>query len=535
MTNPAYIFGGTPRVKIPSELTDLGAFRTHLGLSEAEVKKIWWYRHRMYSHFNISKKAGKVRTISAPDERLKGLQRRISTLLEGLYRPRNSVHGFVIKKSVKTNASSHARSRHVVNVDLKDFFPSISGKRVAGLLVSIGVDKAVSELIARICCVSGSLPQGAPSSPLISNMICLRLDIELFAFAKLTRCVYTRYADDITFSSFQPPTGLFEGAIPPAGNFDPELFSSLFRAIFRENGFEINPEKTHYANRSSRQIVTGIKINDGLNVDRRYIRNISAALHNIELDGIAAAQQKMWDKYGHAAPIALHLHGRINWVGHVKGRADPVYRRLAARYNYIFESAQIKIQPSRKEIRDRSVWVVNDGIDEDEESGIQGTAFFLRGVGLVTAAHCVPNDQIYTILHPSKPANEFAVEVKHRCKHRDLAILSHDLSKSEYYELELSPRAAAPQDHVVAAGYPGFGLGDQLNLRSGTVSALTIKHAVPLIEVTQKLTQGMSGGPILNDDDEVVGIIHKGGPLEGRDFGIRSEVLTQWLAGLPPA
>src|SRR5262245_52381812 len=154
----------------------------------------------MYRHFSIATSPNKVRMISAPDERLKFLQRKLADKLTELYRPRNPVHGFVAKRSVKTNALAHLHRRFVVNIDLKDFFPTISQKRVKGMLLSLGIDARVAEIIARICCNNGHLPQGAPSSPVLSNMICFRLDKNLMGLAKEARCIYTRYADDITLS-----------------------------------------------------------------------------------------------------------------------------------------------------------------------------------------------------------------------------------------------------------------------------------------------------------------------------------------------
>jgi RNA-directed DNA polymerase len=155
--------------------------------------------------------------ISAPDKRLKFLQRKLADKLTELYRPRNPVHGFVAERSVKTNALVHLHRRFVVNIDLKDFLPTISQNRVEGMLSSLGIDARVAEIIARICCNNGHLPQGAPSSPVLSNMICFRLDKKLMGIAKEARCIYTRYADDITLSSHQPPTALFEATLPPAG------------------------------------------------------------------------------------------------------------------------------------------------------------------------------------------------------------------------------------------------------------------------------------------------------------------------------
>lgn len=163
MPSAFYLFGGTSRTIIPAELSSTGELLKHLGVSPAELKKIWWFRHRMYSHFNISKRSGKVRIISAPDYRLKMLQQKIARILSRLYNPRNPVHGFVPDRSVRSNAEAHLRRRFILNVDIKNFFLAITEARVRGLLESIGIDTDVAETIARICTNNGCLPQGAPS------------------------------------------------------------------------------------------------------------------------------------------------------------------------------------------------------------------------------------------------------------------------------------------------------------------------------------------------------------------------------------
>jgi hypothetical protein len=125
-------------------------------------------------------------------------------------------------------------------------------------------------------------------------MICFRLDSELLRAAKATRPIYTRYADDITFSSYQPPAQLFEGALPSAGRFSPELLAPALRSAIAGMASS-HPDKAHYADRNSRRIVTGVKINAGLNVDRRYVRHIRALLHSVENLGLVGAQQKYTD------------------------------------------------------------------------------------------------------------------------------------------------------------------------------------------------------------------------------------------------
>ncbi|WP_198355224.1 trypsin-like peptidase domain-containing protein [Sphingomonas sp. MA1305] len=525
MLSAARIFGQHFPLPIPAELADEASLLRHLGLSPRELKKIWWYRGRMYQQFSIAKGGGKVRLIMAPDRRLKILQSKLAPLLDQLYRVRNPVHGFVQLRSVKTNAEAHGRRRFVINLDLQDFFPTITENRVKGLLKSILIDPRVAEIVARLCCVESHLPQGASTSPVLSNMICFRLDTQLLQIAKSARAIYTRYADDITFSSYQPPAPLFEGALPAVGRFSPDMLAAPLRGAFESNGFIINPVKAHYADRNSRRIVTGVKINGGLNVDRRYVRRIRALLHSIELLGLDDAQQKYGSGGGKGA-IADHLRGTISYITHLKGSVDPVVRSLATRYNRSFPARPIMLAPTVEERRDRAVWIVEHSAD----GGQQGTAFFLKNVGLVTASHCVEGDSDFVVYHPSKPSNRSKVTVLKRCAHRDLALLGHAAHSTDYFDLDVAARSAAVGDDVVAFGYPGFGPGDKINVRGGSVTSLPIKSGVPMIEVSQELAQGMSGGPILDAHGAVVGIVHKGGPEEARQLAIEIGVLLKWLA-----
>jgi S1-C subfamily serine protease len=514
------------RTEIPPELATEAAFLGYLNISRDELKKIWWYRERMYRQFVISNVNGKVRTISAPNKRLLFLQRQITYLLNKLYRVRNPVHGFVSKKSVKTNAEAHLRKCFVINLDLLDFFPSITEKRVRGVLASLNIDSRVSAIIARLSCFNSHLPQGAPTSPILSNMICFRLDKQLLALAKENRCIYTRYADDITFSSRQPITALFEGIAPAPGHFPPSLLAPAVRNVIQSNGFRINPKKAHYADRYSRRTVTGLKINEFVNVDRRYIRNIRATIYSIETLGHDAAQAKFERDHGGKCQLAAYLKGKISWLRFIRGQSDPVFRAIALRFNDSFPNDKIEVLPTVHEIRDRSVWVV----EHFEGKGAQGTAFFLKEVGLVTAAHCVEGATEVDVYHQSKHSNVFKAEIIKCDRHRDLAILKHEIPLTEYFELERSTDNVTVGDDVIALGFPGFAPGDSLNVREGKVSSSSVKNAVSLIEVTQKLSQGMSGGPLLDSRDAVVGVIHKGGPDEGRDFAVSIEMLNAWIA-----
>lgn len=521
MPSAARIFGKHFPLPIPPELADEAALLAHLTLGPKELKKIWWYRARMYQQFSIAKGLGKVRLISAPDRRLKFLQRKLAPLLDQLYRVRDPVHGFVPARSVKTNAEAHGQRRFVINLDLQGFFPTITENRISGLLRALDVNDRVAEIVARLCCLNDHLPQGGPTSPVLSNMICYRLDTELLQIAKGARAIYTRYADDISFSSYQPPAPLFEGALPAVGRFSPEVLAPRLREVFESNGFTVNPDKAHYADRNSRRIITGVKINAGLNVDRRYVRYIRAVLHSIEMLGLNDAQTKYGSKGGNGS-LAAHLRGKISYVAYLKGAQDSVVRALALRYNRCFAKVPIKVAPTRDEVIDRAVWVV-------EHPKRQGTAFFLEGVGLVTAAHCVKGRKTVTVFHPSKHTNTFKATVRMRHEHRDLAILDHPIPATDYFELKGSTLAPKKGGAVTALGYPKWGPVDRLNDRPGVITLVTTKSGVRLIEVDQTLTQGMSGGPVIDAQDGVIGIIHKGGPGQGRDFATHIQALNDWL------
>jgi RNA-directed DNA polymerase len=154
---------------------------------------------KRYYEFRIPKRRGGERAILAPQMELKILQKRLAELLKKVYKPRNVVHGFTGGRSIVSNASCHVGRRFVLNVDIKDFFPSIHFGRVRGLFTcqAIGAEGLAATVLTQICCHRGALPAGAPTSPIISNMVCARLDRELVELAKKYKCYYSRYVDDL--------------------------------------------------------------------------------------------------------------------------------------------------------------------------------------------------------------------------------------------------------------------------------------------------------------------------------------------------
>jgi RNA-directed DNA polymerase len=301
-------------------------------------------REHKYKTFTISKRSGGLRNISAPTSSLKIIQQKLNQVLQVVYTPKQPVHGFVSGKSIVTNAAVHAGQSFVFNLDLQDFFPSINFGRVRGLFMGNPYDlpPAVATILAQICCHENGLPQGAPTSPAVANMICGQLDEQLQALARRHGCRYTRYADDITFSSsriiFPPTIARFE--YNTKYKKTAWLVGVELRERIKKNGFAINPEKVRMQTKNQHQEVTGLVTNEFPNVSRRYVRQIRAMLHAWEKYGSKAAHREYYDQYnpGSRGPYKSQpsfkqiVRGKIEFLGMVRSRDDPVYQRFQQHY-----------------------------------------------------------------------------------------------------------------------------------------------------------------------------------------------------------
>jgi RNA-directed DNA polymerase len=251
---------------------------------------------RKYTTFQIPKRDGGSRTITAPTERLKLVQRKLSDLLQDCIEEINkktgrkdrAAHGFKRGKSIITNARQHRRRRWVFNIDLEDFFPSIHFGRVKAFFIKnrdFALNEEVATTIARIACASAVLPQGSPCSPVISNLIASVLDVRLVRLAQAAGCTYSRYADDISFSTNKP---VFPAAIAsPASAATPHSWqpsAALDSAIVRA-GFRVKASKTHMMYRDSRQGVTGLVVNAKVNIRSEYRRTVRAMVHHLITTG----------------------------------------------------------------------------------------------------------------------------------------------------------------------------------------------------------------------------------------------------------
>jgi len=251
-----------------------------------------------YNQFQIAKKTGGKRDICAPNERLKLLQRKVDELLQSCYKDiitnnKNNqsddkiAHGFKPNRSIITNATPHKNKRFVFNVDLLDFFGSFNFGRVRGYFITnkdFQLDPSIATVLAQIACHNNSLPQGSPCSPVITNLITHIMDIRLASLAKKTSCRYTRYADDLTFSTNKR---IFPSEIATCSDesgHDWQVGYKLAKEI-KKCGFEVNPKKTRLQYCDSRQDVTGLVVNKKLNVKSEYKKNTRAMVHRLTTTG----------------------------------------------------------------------------------------------------------------------------------------------------------------------------------------------------------------------------------------------------------
>ena len=292
-----------------------------------------------YINFEIPKKSGGVRKISSPVNGLKDILTYVNILFQSLYTPSQNVMGFVPGKSVVDNAMMHIHQNYVFNIDLKDFFSSIRQPRVwkRFQLKPFNFGIPVSNVLAGLCCIRLDnergpifvLPQGAPTSPIITNMICDTLDRRLKGLAKRFGLNYSRYADDITFSSMH-------NVYDENSEFRKEL-----KRIISDQGFTINSKKTRLEKLGARQEVTGLIVSDKVNVLRTYVRSLRNLLYIWKRYGYTAAFLKFYPIYIQNKKGRIKgdvkmeevIYGKLMYLKMVKGEKNVVYLRLKEQFD----------------------------------------------------------------------------------------------------------------------------------------------------------------------------------------------------------
>lgn len=287
-----------------------------LGISLGRLR---WFTHDKpadstwhYVRFTIPKRTGGERVILAPKLELKALQRQVLHGVLEKVSPSGQAHGFVTERSIVTNARPHVGHAFTLNIDLQDFFPSITFPRVRGLFISLGYSFSVASTLALLCTEHERevfqsddqrfyvsigdryLVQGAPTSPAIANLAARQLDRRLAGLADKHHFVYTRYADDLTFSGDDRDSAL--------------RILDVAARIISDEDFKVHPHKTHLYPRSARQMVTGVVVNDRLNTPRELRRRVRAILHQAHKSGLEAQNTE------ERANFRAYINGLIAYI-----------------------------------------------------------------------------------------------------------------------------------------------------------------------------------------------------------------------------
>ncbi|MCU7708400.1 reverse transcriptase domain-containing protein [Priestia sp. JV24] len=508
-----------------------------------------------YRTFKLRKKNGGERTIYSPTSNLAILQKKLAYILSLKYNVHQRAHGFAKRRSIVTNASEHLNKRYVLNFDLENFFESIEFPRVRNMFISyFGLNEKVATTFANICChPKGFLPQGAATSPIVSNIITNGLDKDLMRIAKNANwCKYTRYVDDITLSSNSMK---FPKEIAQVLDGHVVLSETILNTV-EKHGFKINDAKTRLQSNKENQTVTGITVNQILNVNRKYIRRIRSILDCIEknIDAVERAEEIFKSKYPYRQKrenknpdMFQILKGMISHVGNVKGKKDPVYLKLANRFNNLIELELSDLKPlklpmTRKAFHENHTYVVDaernaiyftdDGFNEVGYG--QGTGFLLKNIGLVTNAHVISD--VIDVIKENKGdfAQEYYVSffrgadyhTKHWAKvlyhdiEKDIAILSPkdiDISKVGY---ELNESITQGQK-VELVGFPDYREGQEIRVQDGIIQGIRMHENEDRTrkyrrhEITTTIYGGNSGGPVVNENNEVIAVAVKGATLRG--------------------
>lgn len=285
-----------------------------------------------YNQFNIPKRKGGIRSISAPYPDLMLLQKRLSGLLQDCIGEINKVqkiksalsHGFRRKYSIITNAAIHKNKRHVFNIDLENFFGTINFGRVRGFFIknrNFMLKPAVATVVAQIACHKNALPQGSPCSPVISNLIGHLLDIRLATLANQVGCAYSRYADDLTFSTNKRNFPTIVAILTDVETHQWHVGKDL-KQIVEKTGFKINTTKTRMQYMNSRQDVTGLVVNSKVNTRAEYRHTARAMVHRLLNTGSFQIKKVSHDDNGNLIETEVdgtlgQLNGMLSFIDSV--------------------------------------------------------------------------------------------------------------------------------------------------------------------------------------------------------------------------
>ena len=532
-----------------------------------------------YKAFLMAKRGGGHRLIHEPRRRLKILQTKLLAYLqERAGTPKPCAHAFTQNRSIVTNARKHLeRYPHfVLNLDLEGFFPSITFYRIRGLLrkAPFNLSHSVATMLAHMCVVKNELPQGAPTSPFLSNQVCRSLDRDLMALAKRHQATYARYADDMTFSFSTPNRAALPANICTFDSGVVTLGQEL-TGIIHQHNFKINAAKTRMSTRRRRMEITGIAINEFPNVRRVFIDRIRGALHAWDRFGYDAAQtgwerrvadsaaaayeKRPWKRQTRTGqPPALKnvLWGKLLFVRMVRGADDAIYTRLAETYNRLvareretsqtFKASTLPIEAIVRNAQDaeRAVFVVEwtseyipPAPGEQTAVGSQGTAFaYKRHNRLITCDHVFRASDVYRrgqgvqaeyvpfttdISDPEVQGltvtaidpvtgQRWPLRVMHRHTHRDLAILEFEGEPPEHRHFSGMDAPITRHAPGHLIGFPNWNNGRRANIEPAIVTVRFPRTGLQRFEINQLIRRGNSGGPVVDELFRVAGVAQQG-------------------------
>lgn len=274
-----------------------------------EIFKLEKIDLKAYHVFPLKGTRHKKRGICAPSQQLKSRQRWILENILEKQSIASCVHGFVKGRSIVTNARNHLNKDNILCIDIKDFFPSITTTQVLQQFEKMGYSKSASYQLAEICTYQNILPQGAPTSPYLANLILKPLDIEIMKLADKNDIVYTRYADDITLSS----------------NNDIMNYCLKVEEIINNYGFCVNSEKTHFMTGNHRKIVTGIVLSDKLKVPKEFKRKLKQEIYYCHKFGVT--QHLEASNASKSVNYREYLYGKAYYIKMVEPSVGEVYLR----------------------------------------------------------------------------------------------------------------------------------------------------------------------------------------------------------------
>jgi hypothetical protein len=419
--------------------------------------------------------------------------------------------------------------RWVLNIDLEDFFPSIHFGRVRGALEAkpFRLGPEAAKVIAQICTHRGVLPQGAPSSPILANIVSGKLDGDLVALARRYDVWYTRYCDDLTFSSrdqaFPPELAVSTTSALGAGV---EIGAAL-KAVIEGNKFKINSEKTRLQHRTEHQEVTGITVNSFPNVPRIYIRSVRGMLYAWRRHGLTPAAMVFMSDYAtkgyagmsHEEAFRRVLRGRVEYVGFVRGRTDPIYCKLRASLHAL-DPALIAAAPTpthyplpafgpRGGLWTRLFAARRESIFHLEIATAtlnSGTAFAIAPNRLATAAHNLVGAVTCHIGSRTEPLPTAYVHARGR-EAIDAVIASCPHGATP---IPTDRRLPDPGEPIAIIGFASVPLRQpDLGLYVGTVESIRVNYqrTTTYIHVSVPSAGGLSGAPAFDSRGRLVGLV----------------------------